>query len=105
MITVDVKTSAFVLTNDFINIKADAIVKLQIPQDNEFLAKAERNLLNRNLEWIAGSVKNLIKNASLPVTECLLKLKINTTLSEGTLKYPKKENKKVLAVPLILAKL
>lgn len=28
MITVDVKTSAFVPTNDFINIKADAIVKL-----------------------------------------------------------------------------
>lgn len=61
MITVDVKTSAFVPTNDFINIKADAIVKLQIPQDNEFLAKAGRNFLNRNPEWIAGSVKDVLE--------------------------------------------
>lgn len=35
-----------------------------------------------------------MKNASLPVTERLLKPEINATLSEGTLTYPKKENKK-----------
>lgn len=61
LVTVDVNTSMFVPTNDFINIKADAIVKLQIPQDKSFLEKANRNFLNRKPEWIAGSVKDVLE--------------------------------------------
>ena len=61
LVTVDVNTSMFVPTNDFINIKADAIVKLQIPQDKSFLEKASRNFLNRKPEWIAGSVKDVLE--------------------------------------------
>ena len=36
-------------------------MKLQISQDNEFLAKAGINFLNRNPEWIAGSVKDVLE--------------------------------------------
>ena len=38
-----------------------------------------------------------MKNANLPVTERLLKPEINATLSDGTLTYPKKENKKSIS--------
>ena len=43
LFSVDVNTSVFVPTNDFINIKADAIVKLQIAQEPEILNIASKN--------------------------------------------------------------
>lgn len=50
LFSVDVNTSVFVPTNDFINIKADAIVKLQISQEPDTLNIASKNFLNKRSE-------------------------------------------------------
>ena len=45
--SVDVDTKQFVPTNDFINIKADAIVKLQVGTAQEIMLIASKNFLNK----------------------------------------------------------
>lgn len=61
LFSVDVNTSVFVPTNDFINIKADAIVKLQISQELEILNIASKNFLNKKSELIGESVKEVLE--------------------------------------------
>ena len=61
LFSVDVNTSVFVPTNDFINIKADAIVKLQISQEPEILNIASKNFLNKKSELIGESVKEVLE--------------------------------------------
>jgi band 7 protein len=61
LFSVDVNTSVFVPTNDFINIKADAIVKLQISQEPEILNIASKNFLNKKSEYIGESVKEVLE--------------------------------------------
>ena len=57
----DVKTSDFVPTKDFINVKADAAVKLKIGTSEEMLAKAAENFLNWDTERIASSVQDVLE--------------------------------------------
>ena len=61
LFSVDVNTSVFVPTNDFINIKADAIVKLQISQEPDTLNIATKNFLNKRSEHIGESVKEVLE--------------------------------------------
>ena len=49
MISVDVKTSSYVPTAEYINITVDAGVKLKIGTDAELLSIAAENFLNKNI--------------------------------------------------------
>lgn len=57
--SVDVNTSEDVPTNDYINIKADAIAKVQI--DEEVLDKASKNFLNKPSSTIADEIKDVLE--------------------------------------------
>ena len=56
MISVDVKTSSFVPTAEYINITVDAAVKLKIGTDKEMLAIAAENFLNKDSAYIIAQV-------------------------------------------------
>ena len=54
MISVDAKTTDFVPTNDYINVKVDAAVKVKIGTDRpELFKSATRNFLYKKQEEIA----------------------------------------------------
>ena len=59
--SVDVDTKQFVPTNDFINIKADAIVKLQVGSDPEVMQIASKNFLNKNHEYMSNAIKDVLE--------------------------------------------
>ena len=54
--SVDVDTKQFVPTNDFINIKADAIVKLQVGTTQDIMLIASKNFLNKNHEYMSNAI-------------------------------------------------
>ena len=47
----DVRTSESVPTRDFINVRADAAVKLKIGTSDEMIAKASENFLELEYHW------------------------------------------------------
>ena len=57
----DVKTSNFVPTKDFINVKADAAVTLKIGTSKEMLAAAAENFLNWNTDDISAQVTDVLE--------------------------------------------
>ena len=59
--SVDVNTSVPVPTNDFINIRVDAVVNLQIDETPNVLDLAIKNFLNRKSGDIANSVKDILE--------------------------------------------
>lgn len=59
--SIDVKTSTPVPTKDFINVKADSVVKVQIPNEPEFIERASKNFLNKNEQFIAQQVGDLLE--------------------------------------------
>ena len=59
--SVDVNTAVAVPTNDFINIKVDAVVNLQIDETPEVLEIAIKNFLNKENEQIVSSVKDVLE--------------------------------------------
>ena len=59
--SVDVDTKQFVPTNDFINIKADAIVKLQVGTAQEIMLIASKNFLNKNHEYMSNAIKDVLE--------------------------------------------
>lgn len=62
MISVDVKTSDFVPTNDYINIKVDAAVKVKIGTEKPELFKAAtRNFLYKTSEEIADEIRDTLE--------------------------------------------
>ncbi|MCL2545219.1 MAG: SPFH domain-containing protein [Clostridia bacterium] len=61
MISVDVKTSSFVPTAEFINITVDAAVKIKIGTDRKLLAIAAENFLNRNDDYIITQVQDVLE--------------------------------------------
>ena len=61
----DVRTSEAVPTLDFINVRADAAVKLKIGTTDEMIARAAENFLNWNTTDISNSVQDVLEgNAS-----------------------------------------
>ena len=52
-ISVDIKTDQYIPTNDFINVKVDAVAKVRVTDDPDGMLLAERNFLNMNEEQIA----------------------------------------------------
>lgn len=61
MISVDVKTSSFVPTAEYINITVDAAVKLKIGTDKDMLAIAAENFLNKDSAYIISQVQDVLE--------------------------------------------
>lgn len=62
MISIDAKTTDYVPTNDYINVKVDAAVKVRIATDDkEKFQAATRNFLYKNTETIAEEVRDTIE--------------------------------------------
>ena len=62
MISVDAKTTDFVPTNDYINVKVDAAVKVKIGTDRpELFKSATRNFLYKKQEEIADEVRDTLE--------------------------------------------
>lgn len=62
MISIDAKTSDYVPTNDFINVKVDAAVKVRIGTDKPELFKAAtRNFLYKSTDVMADEVRDTIE--------------------------------------------
>ena len=57
----DVRTSEAVPTLDFINVRADAAVKLKIGTTDEMIARAAENFLNWNTKDISNSVQDVLE--------------------------------------------
>lgn len=58
---VDVQTSDFVPTKDFINVKADAVVKAKISTKPEMLAIASQNFLGWKTKDISASIQDVLE--------------------------------------------
>ena len=62
MISVDVKTSDYVPTNDYINVKVDAAVKVKIGTENPVLFQAAtRNFLYKASDEIADEIRDTLE--------------------------------------------
>lgn len=57
----DVRTSESVPTRDFINVRADAAVKLKIGTSDEMIARASENFLNWSTADISSSVQDVLE--------------------------------------------
>lgn len=61
VMSVDVKTGDFVPTNDYMNVKVDGIVKVQIPNDPDMIDRASRNFLNQPEDYIILAVQDVLE--------------------------------------------
>lgn len=61
VMSVDVKTGDFVPTNDYMNVKVDGIVKVQIPNDADMIDRASRNFLNQPEDYIILAVQDVLE--------------------------------------------
>lgn len=61
LIPIDVKTSSAVPTADYINIKVDAAVNVKISDQEERLALAAQNFLNKPTEYIAQVAREVLE--------------------------------------------
>ena len=62
MVSIDAKTSDYVPTNDFINVKVDAAVKVRIGTDKPELFKAAtRNFLYKSTDVMADEVRDTLE--------------------------------------------
>ncbi|MCI8371771.1 MAG: flotillin family protein [Lachnospiraceae bacterium] len=61
LIPIDVKTSSAVPTADYINIKVDAAVNVKISDNNDRLALAAQNFLNKPTDYIAQVSREVLE--------------------------------------------
>ncbi len=61
LIPIDVKTSSAVPTADYINSRVDAAVNVKISDDNERLALAAQNFLNKPVDYIAQVSREVLE--------------------------------------------
>ncbi len=60
-IQIDVKTSSFVPTAEFINVKVDSYVNVRVGQTDEMMALAAQNFLNSDRDTIGQKVRDLLE--------------------------------------------
>ena len=72
--TVDIKTKEEIPTNDFINVRVDAVAKIQVDTDPEAFLKAIKNFLNDKGEKIASETESTL-NGNLRESVGAVKLK------------------------------
>lgn len=74
LISIDVKTSSYVPTSDFINIKVDSVVNVKVSDTPELIEQAQQHFLNMNTDDIAtiarevleGNLREIVGTMSLP---------------------------------------
>ena len=67
MISVDAQTTDFVPTNDYINVRVDAAVKVRIATDDDTLFKAAtRNFLYKTTSEISEEVRDTLRATCAP---------------------------------------
>lgn len=77
-ISVDIKTDTFIPTNDFINVKVDAIAKVRVDTSPEGMLKAERNFLNKAPADIAYELQDSLQGNMREIIGTLDLKTINT---------------------------
>ncbi len=77
-ISVDIKTDSYIPTNDFINVKVDAIAKVRIDTSPEGMLKAERNFLNKKPSEIALDLQDSLQGNMREIIGTLDLKTINT---------------------------
>lgn len=77
-ISVDIKTDSYIPTNDFINVKVDAIAKVRIDTSAEGMLKAERNFLNKEPNDIALELQDSLQGNMREIIGTLDLKTINT---------------------------
>ena len=77
-ISVDIKTDSYIPTNDFINVKVDAIAKVRIDTSPEGMLKAERNFLNKAPQEIAADLQDSLQGNMREIIGTLDLKTINT---------------------------
>lgn len=60
-ITIDINTSDFIPTSDFINIKVDAVAQVSVDTDSENIQRAMRNFLNKKVDDIRISLEKSLQ--------------------------------------------
>ncbi|MBQ1477708.1 MAG: flotillin family protein [Erysipelotrichaceae bacterium] len=76
--SVDIKTDSFIPTNDFINVKVDAVAKVRINTSPEGMLKAERNFLNKQPQEIALDLQDSLQGNMREIIGTLDLKSINT---------------------------
>lgn len=74
LISIDVKTSSYVPTADFINIKVDSVVNVKVSDTPELIEQAQQHFLNMGTDDIAtiarevleGNLREIVGTMSLP---------------------------------------
>ncbi len=77
-ISVDIKTDTYIPTNDFINVKVDAIAKVRVDTSPEGMLKAERNFLNKEPQEIAMDLQDSLQGNMREIIGTLDLKTINT---------------------------
>ena len=77
-ISVDIKTDTFIPTNDFINVKVDAVAKIRINNEKEGLLLAMKNFLNKGPEQIASELQDSLQGNMREIIGTLSLKAINT---------------------------
>ena len=77
-ISVDIKTDTYIPTNDFINVKVDAIAKVRVDTSAEGMLKAERNFLNKEPDEIAMELQDSLQGNMREIIGTLDLKTINT---------------------------
>ena len=77
-ISVDIKTDQYIPTNDFINVKVDAVAKVRVTDDPDGMLLAERNFLNMNEQQIAISLQDSLQGNMREIIGTLDLRSINT---------------------------
>ena len=77
-ISVDIKTDQFIPTNDFINVRVDAVAKIRVTDDPEGMLLAERNFLNMDDAAIAASLQDSLQGNMREIIGTLDLKSINT---------------------------
>lgn len=76
--TVDIQTEQSVPTNDFINVKVDAVAKVRIGQSNEAIQLAAKNFLNKDSEQITNDLQDSLQGNMREIIGTLSLKTINT---------------------------
>ena len=76
--SVDIKTDTYIPTNDFINVKVDAIAKIRIKNDPEGLQLAAKNFLNKNPDQIAADLTDSLQGNMREIIGTLDLKSVNT---------------------------
>ena len=77
-ISVDIKTDTFIPTNDFINVKVDAVAKIRIRPDTEGIQLAAKNFLNKRARQIAEDLQDSLQGNMREIIGTLDLKSVNT---------------------------